>query len=135
MGLLDGMMGEVMGQVLGGQQGDGNSLVNLAQALIEQNGGLNGLLEKFQQAGFAEQAASWVGTGSNLPINADQIAAALGNGGLVALATKFGLSGEQVNDGLADMLPRVIDQLTPNGSVENDSPSLDLGSLLGGLLK
>ena len=104
--------------------------------LIQQNGGLGGLLQKFQQAGLAEQAASWVSTGSNLPVNAEQIGAALGNSDLGALAAKFGLSTDQVSGGLADLLPQVIDKLTPGGQVENNNPSLDnLAGMLGGLFK
>lgn len=136
MGLLDGVMGQVVGQVLGGQQGGGNPLLGMVQAVIRQNGGLEGLLNKFQQAGLAEQAASWVSTGGNLPVNAEQIGAALGQGDLGALAAKFGLSGEQVGGSLADLLPQVVDKLTPNGRVENDGLQLDdLAGMLGSLLK
>ncbi len=138
MGLLDGLVGQVMGQVLGGsgQQGGSNPLLGMVTQLIQQNGGLGGLLQKFQQAGLAEQAASWVSTGSNQPVNADQIGAALGNSDLGALAAKFGLSTDQVSGSLAEILPQVIDKMTPGGRIENDSPALDnLAGMLGGLFK
>jgi uncharacterized protein YidB (DUF937 family) len=135
MGLLDGLVGQVVGQVLGGGQQGSNPLMGILQSLIEKNGGIGGLLQQFQKGGLGDAAASWVSTGSNLPISADQIASVLGGSGLGELAAKFGISPEQANGGLADLLPQVIDKLTPNGKVENDSPSLDLGSILGSLMK
>ena len=136
MGLLDGVMGQVVGQVLAGGQGGNSPLVGLVQALIQQHGGLNGLLQKFQQSGLAEQAASWVGTGTNLPVSPGQISAALGGSDLAALAAKFGLSGDHASGALADLLPKVVDHLTPAGRVEGDGVALDgLVGVLGGLLK
>jgi uncharacterized protein YidB (DUF937 family) len=140
MGLLDGMLGQVVGQVLGGGQtagqGGNNPLMGIVMSLIQQNGGLGGLLQKFQQAGLSEQAASWVSTGANQPVDASQIGAALGGSDLGALAAKFGLSTDQVSGSLAEMLPQVIDKLTPNGKVEHEGVSMDsLAGMLGGLLK
>ncbi len=135
MGLLDGLVGQVVGQVLGGGQQGGNPLMGIVQSLIEKNGGIGGLLQQFQKGGLGDAAASWVSTGKNLPISAEQIASVLGGAGLGDLAAKFGVSTEQASGGLADLLPQVIDKLTPNGAVENDSPSLDLGSILGSLMK
>ena len=74
MGLLDGLMGSVLGKVLGGGQ-QGNGLMDMAMGLLNnpQSGGLSGLLEKFKASGLGEQAASWVGTGENAPVSGDQI--------------------------------------------------------------
>jgi uncharacterized protein YidB (DUF937 family) len=137
MGLLDGLVGQAVGQMLGGQQGSpqGGALLSIVTALIQENGGLGGLLQKFEQSGLGAHAASWVGTGSNMPINADQITAALGGGTLGNLAAKFGISPEQVSGALANALPQAVDHLTPNGQVAQ-SDSLDsLASTLGGLFK
>ena len=67
MGLLDQLLGSVLGQTGGGQHQ--NALLDLAASLIQnQPGGLSGLVEKFTSAGLGQQAASWVSTGQNMPI-------------------------------------------------------------------
>ena len=68
MGLFDSLAGAVLGNV-GGEKG---AMVQVAMDLFNQNGGLAGVIEKFKAGGMAEQAASWVGTGENLPISADR---------------------------------------------------------------
>jgi len=134
MGLLDGLAGEVMGQVMGGQQ-DGNAMLGMVTHLIQENGGLPGLLQKFEQSGLGVHVASWIGTGANLPISAEQIAAVLGSDTLGNLAGKFGLSPDQVSSTLAEVLPKAVDHLTPNGQISAENHSLDgLTGLLGGLL-
>ena len=67
MGLLDSVAGMVLGK-LGGQQG---GMAQVALDMFNQNGGLAGVLDKFKAGGLAEQAASWVGKGENLPVSAD----------------------------------------------------------------
>lgn len=146
MGLLDGLAGQVVGKVLGagangaGGAGGASGMLGLAQALISESGGLSGLLQKFQQAGFAEQVTSWLGSGQNLPISAEQVVAALGSGTLSKLASQFGVADDQVSGGLAKILPNLVDGLTPDGQVSDSSSPLSLeldklGGLLGGLLK
>ena len=83
-------------------------------------GGLPGLLQAFTQSGLGQQAQSWVSTGQNLPISPDQIAAALGGGQLQSLARQLGMNQDQAAGGLADLLPQVVDHLTPNGAVQDD---------------
>ena len=132
MGLLDGLAGQVLGQVMGGQ-GQGGGLAQLAASLI-QNGGLNNLLAKFQQAGLADHVASWVGTGANLPITADQLHAALGSDTVAAIAGKLGISHQVAAGGLADLLPQLIDGLTPHGRVdEGAATESNLAALAGKL--
>ena len=129
MGFLDSIAGAVLGKIGGEQAG-------MAQAAIEMfnlNGGIDGLLDKFKAGGLAEQAASWVGKGENLPISAEQISSVLGNGAIADLAAKFGISPETLSAQIAQHLPSMIDKLTPNGEVEGTSSNL-LSSVLG-LLK
>jgi uncharacterized protein YidB (DUF937 family) len=134
MGLLDGLAGQVLGQMAGGNQGSGNQLLQLAMGMI-QNGGLGQLLGKFQQAGLADQAASWVGTGQNMPVSADQLKAALGSGAIADIAGKLGMSHDQAAGGLASLLPQIVDHLTPKGQVTEgadlQSGLAALGKLLG----
>lgn len=135
MGLLDGLVGQVAKQALGGSGGQ-SKMLGLAQALISQSGGISGLLQKFHQAGFAEQVSSWLGSGKNLPISAEQVVTALGSGNLSSLASQFGFSGDQVSGGLAKILPGLVDSLSPDGKADDSALSPDkLGSLLSGLLK
>jgi uncharacterized protein YidB (DUF937 family) len=126
MGFLDGIAGAVLGK-LGGEQG---SMAQAAIELFDQNGGIDGVLEKFKASGLAEQAASWVGNGENLAISAEQISSVLGNGAIADLAAKLGLSPETLSAQIAQHLPTMIDKLTPNGEVEGNSSNL-LSTVLG----
>jgi len=133
MGLLDA----VVGMATGGNTGGGSPLMNIAMQLLSnsQNGGLQGLVQQFQKSGLGEQVASWVGTGSNLPISGDQIAKAFSGGGqLGQIASKLGISENDAAGGLAGMLPGLIDKLTPDGKVpEGDIMAQGLDLLKGKL--
>jgi uncharacterized protein YidB (DUF937 family) len=104
-----GGLGDVLGRVLGG----GGS-----------GGGLGGLLDQFQRAGFGDQARSWVGSGANLPIGADTIAQVFGQGGLAEIARRAGLSEDDTSRGLAQLMPEVVDHVTPRGAVPDDGSEL-----------
>jgi uncharacterized protein YidB (DUF937 family) len=126
MGLLDSIAGSVLGK-LGGQQG---GMAQIALDMFNQNGGLEGVLGKLKESGLADQAASWVSTGANLPVNADQITSALGSGQIAEMAAKFGINPADLSAKIAEHLPTVIDKMTPNGAVESDSGNL-LSTVLG----
>jgi uncharacterized protein YidB (DUF937 family) len=126
MGLLDSVAGMVLGK-LGGQQG---GMAQVALDMFNQNGGLAGVLDKFKQGGLAEQAASWVGKGENLPVSADQISSVLGSGAIAEMAAKFGIDPATLSAQIAEHLPTVVDKMTPNGAVEADSGNL-LSTVLG----
>jgi len=128
MGLLDSVAGAVLSKVMGGNQNGG--MAAIAMELLNSNGGIGGLLSKFQGAGLADAAASWVGKGENMPISADQISSVLGNGQLAELAAKFGISPEMLSSQLAEHLPSVIDKVTPDGEVNAGSSDI-LSSILG----
>lgn len=132
MGLLDQLAGQALGAALGGGQGQGD-LMKIVMSLIQnQEGGLGGLLGKFNQAGLSQQAASWVGTGANLPVSSDQVQAALGSGAIGDIAAKLGMSNGDASSALANLLPGVIDKLTPQGQVtEGDALSKGLSALAG----
>jgi uncharacterized protein YidB (DUF937 family) len=86
------------------------------------------------QSGLGQQAQSWVSTGTNLPISPDQIAAALGGAQLQGLARQLGMTQDQAAGGLADLLPHVVDQLTPNGAVQDNLVEQGLSLLRGKLM-
>jgi uncharacterized protein YidB (DUF937 family) len=127
MGLLDSIT-QIAGQALSSGGGQNNLLQGILGLVNQHEGGLAGLVQSFKDKGLGEIAASWVGTGSNLPISAEQVQNVLGGEQLGALASKFGLSSEDVSGRLSELLPQVVDKLTPNGQVEG---SLDMGSALG----
>ena len=126
MGLLDELRGGVMGGMTRGAGGarPQNPLVEIALQLLQQNGGIEGILGKFQQAGYAEQAQSWISTGENRPISADDLQQVLGQGQLGQIARELGLGRREAADGLASMLPQVIDRMTPQGQVAPGSDDL-----------
>ena len=127
MGLLDSVAGAVLGKVMGGSQG---GMAQVALDMFNQNGGLAGVLDKFKAGGLAEQAASWVGKGENLPVSAEQISSVLGNGAIAEMAAKFGVDPATLSTQIAQHLPTVIDKMTPNGAVEADTGNL-LSTVLG----
>ena len=128
MGLLDGLLGSVLTKAMGGGQ-QGNALLDAAMGLLKnpQGGGLNGLLDKFKASGLGDQAASWVGKGENIPVSGDQVHQALGGDFISQIATKLGMDPSQASGGLAQLLPHLIDKVTPDGAVPQDGNQLEQG--------
>lgn len=158
MGLLDSVIGALAG---GGSQGSSaggggqGALLGIVLGMLTNRGGgdagaangmggaggiggLGDLLAKFQQAGLGDAAASWVGTGQNMPVSGAQVEGALGTDLLSQIARQIGLPQGEVAGHLSQMLPQVVDRLTPNGQVPDggvDASALPgfegLGDLLG----
>lgn len=122
-----GGLGGLLGGLLGGQQqagaagglgGNLGALLPIITGMLangSQQGGLGGLMEKFNQAGMGDQMSSWVGKGENLPISADQLSSVLGSGAIGDIASKLGVGQGEAGGMLAQVLPGLIDKLTPNG--------------------
>ena len=117
MGLLDGVLGQLTG-LFGGDPQHKN-LVSKVIDLVNspQVGGLAGIVSKFESSGLSKQVQSWVSTGKNLPATAQQIEQGLGLEKITALAQSVGLTPDVVKAKLAELLPRVIDKLTPDGAI------------------
>ncbi|WP_211463074.1 YidB family protein [Collimonas silvisoli] len=139
MGLLD----SVLGAIGGGQQQANDPKALLIQAAIglltKQGaggaaGGLGGLLSAFEGAGLGQIAQSWVNNGQNQAITPDQVQQALGGGHLEELAQAAGISPSEAAGHLSEILPGLVDKLTPQGNATAPAGGLDLGGLLGGLL-
>ena len=107
MGLLDGVLGGVVGA----------GMVSVVSNLLEQHGGLQGLISQFQQNGFGDTVNSWVGTGPNKSISPDQVHQALGPDLLQQLSAKSGLSVQDLAQKLSQILPQAVDTMTPGGQV------------------
>jgi uncharacterized protein YidB (DUF937 family) len=122
MGLLDGLLGSVLGGATGNAGQPQNPLMQAALQILQQNGGVGGLLNKFRQGGYADQADSWQSTGQNAPISGNALQEVLGSGAIGQIAQQLGLSHGEAAGGLAQVLPQIVDRLTPNGEVPaNDS--------------
>lgn len=121
MGLLDNVTRGI-GRFLGGAEQQGK-LMDMATDLIadRESGGLEGLARLFKNQGLGEAISSWIGTGQNQPVTADQVENAIGSEKIRQYAEKLGFSSEDVSRGLAAVLPRIIDMLTPEGKVPDQS--------------
>lgn len=118
MSLLNQILGSVASQAAGnllGQQQGGQQLINLLMGLIQQSGGIQGVVQKFAANGLGSTAQQWVARGPNPPISGDQFAAVFGNEQVQSLAKAVGVEPSKAAGGLAALLPTVIDQLTPDG--------------------
>ena len=101
-----GQLGEaVLPAVLGEVMGTGSQ------------GGLNAIVAKLEQAGFGDQVKSWIGTGQNLPITADQLKQVLGSDVVRQLAAKYNIPIDQVAEVLAHQLPLAVDKASPDGKL------------------
>jgi uncharacterized protein YidB (DUF937 family) len=80
-------------------------------------GGLSAIVARLQQAGFGDQVKSWIGTGQNLPISAQQLQQVLGSDVVKQLATRFGIPVDQLSTVLAQVLPTAVDQASPKGTL------------------
>lgn len=133
MGLLDDLAGS-----LGNSNGSGHG--NQMQQLmaiwnwVQEQGGVEVLLQKFQQGGLGQVLNSWLGSGSNMSIDGGEIQNALGNDQLQSLADKLGTDVQGASGTLAALLPQVIDKLSPQGHIKT-SNTQDLGAMVDGLFK
>lgn len=152
MGLLDEVLGAVLkggqaqgglgglGDLLGGRgggssSGGGNLLMALLPLVVMMlqnrggaagaSGGLGGLLQQLQAAGLGQQADSWVGSGTNAPVSAEQLRNALGPQSIHELAAQAGVSDDEAGEGLAALLPELVNQLTPEGRMPADPVQVD----------
>lgn len=125
MGLFD----QVVGALAGGEADGRGGLLQIVMQLINDPkiGGLQGLVQSFQQGGLGEIVNSWVSNGQNLPISAEQIQSVLGGSSLQDMAARLGMSPEQASGNLAEMLPQLVDSMTPNGQLPEGGDLLAQG--------
>ena len=119
MSLLDSLLSGLAGNSAGGQAA-ANPLLQIAMQMLaggSQSGGLSSLIEQFQRAGMGPQLNSWISSGQNLPISPEQLLQVFGQGQMQQMAASSGMDVGQLSGGLADLLPQLIDQLTPGGQV------------------
>lgn len=140
MSLFDSLASAALGQ-LGGADGimglvaKNPQLMQVAGSLLSGQGGLQAILDKFTDAGHGAAVQSWVGTGDNHAISGDHVTQALGGDMINSLAAKAGVSGGDMSGILAQVLPMLVDKMTPKGQVAGNTSSNQVMDLLGGLLK
>jgi uncharacterized protein YidB (DUF937 family) len=144
MSLIEDLAKKAFGGMLGGEKepgvaaGSGRAQASLAAllpaaaGLIQQLGGIDGLVAKFKAAGLGDKIAAWISTGPNPPATVEDVKAALGSH-LPDIAQATGQDAHGAASGLAALLPGLIDQLTPEGRAPTgDALSSGLQSLLSG---
>ncbi len=116
-----GGLGDLLGQALGTGRGGGGGLGDILGQVLggggASAGGLGGLLEKLNQGGYSQQAQSWVGSGQNKSLPSGAIRDVFGQGGLAMIAKQAGLSEEETSAGLAQLMPEVVNHVTPQRRV------------------
>lgn len=137
MGLFDSVAG-ALGGSLDGAGGTGKAaLIQLVLQMLSNNGSAGGgiaeMVSKLQAAGLGDIVASWISTGPNQAISANQLQDAFGSDLIGKIAAQLGMSPEAAGSELAESLPQVVDQLTPGGQLPdaNASGFGDIGAILG----
>jgi len=119
---------DTIGSLLG--KGDGGS-ASVPEALLaavgNQEGGLGGLVQRFESAGLGNTISSWIGTGENQPVSPDALHNILGSDIVQQIAAKTGLPIEQLLPLIAQHLPQLVDGMTPNGEVPSEGSLLNAG--------
>ena len=144
MGLLDSVLGGMLG---GGQQqqGGAGALINIIAGMLANQGGgggagggagglggLAGLAEQFQRGGMGDVMNSWIGKGENLPIAPDQLGDVLGGDLLGQLTQQTGMGQGDLLGQLSQLLPQMVDKATPDGAIPAGGLG-DIGAILGKL--
>ena len=133
------LVGEILGNVLGNSRrtqqnpfaaggspfsGRGTlvaMLLPMAMQWVQRNGGVGAVLQKFRQKGYTQQATSWVSTGPNESLEPQAIDDVVGADELSRLSQQLGMGREEVAGGFAEILPEMVNQLTPDGSLPPDA--------------
>src|SRR5262249_54883544 len=107
MGLFDGMLGGIVGA----------SMVSVVNGILEQHGGVQGVVSEFEKNGLGPTVRSWVGTGPNQAVSPADMHRVLGPDLLQQLPAKSGLSVQELAEKLSQVLPHAVDRLTPDGTI------------------
>jgi uncharacterized protein YidB (DUF937 family) len=129
-----GGLDDLLGGLLGGGQPAGSSgtkaggmnmgalVAALAPVVIGmlKSGGLQKMVNGFQQQGLGSQADSWVSTGDNAPVSGSEMRVGLGESEVRRFAQDAGIPEDEAADVLAAVVPQVVNGLTPDGQVPSD---------------
>jgi uncharacterized protein YidB (DUF937 family) len=123
------------GQLMGGGVPGGNaSLLQAVLGIVTNHpGGISGLAQSFEQQGLGGVVQSWIGSGQNQPVTAEQVQSALGSDKIQEIAAKVGISPGAASSTVAQYLPQIVDRLTPHGQIPPSGSSLmEMGESLVG---
>jgi uncharacterized protein YidB (DUF937 family) len=112
MGMFDGLLGGIVGA----------GMVSVVNSILEQHGGVQGVVNEFEKNGLGPTVKSWISTGPNQPISPEQVQKVLGPDLVQQLAAKSGLSAQELLQRLSQVLPQAVDKLTPNGEIPKPRP-------------
>lgn len=137
MGLLDSVLGGMLGGAQQQQQGGAGALISIVAGMLANQGGaaggsgggLAGLAEQFQRGGMGDVMNSWIGKGENLPIEPDQLGSVLGGDLLGKLTQHTGMEQGDLLGQLSQLLPQMVDQATPEGRIPEGGIG-DIGAIL-----
>lgn len=135
MSLFTDLLKTALGSSSAPTENQTQDLVQNVLGMLENAGGIQGLAAKFQQSGLGDVVSSWIGTGQNQPISPEQVAAVLGSDQVQALAQQSGIPADQGANALSEILPALVDKLTPEGQMPEQSTGLSTWgkAILGGL--
>jgi uncharacterized protein YidB (DUF937 family) len=125
MGLLDDVLGMAgMGNTSNAAQSQqqAGALSMIMQFINSpQVGGIAGLQKMFQDKGLGNIVSSWIGTGQNLPVSADQLQNVLHGGALENMASQSGMDMNQLTSMVSQLMPHAVDHMTPNGQIPDSN--------------
>ena len=116
-----GLFGSLLGQFAASQE-QHSALMQEVGSVVNQAGGVGGLAQQFQQKGLGDVMSNWISSNAS-SISGEQIVDVLGKDRITAIAAKAGLSEDQVAAGFTKLLPMVISELAPNGTVPPHDPA------------
>jgi uncharacterized protein YidB (DUF937 family) len=142
-GMGGGLGGAALGSVLGGMLGRGRMgagvgrsplggnqgallmmLLPMAMRWVQRNGGMGAVLKRFQQKGYDRQAQTWVATGANDPIDEQAVEQVVGHDELSQIAQRLGVPEQQVAQAFAEIMPEMVNQLTPQGQLPAEADAV-----------
>lgn len=126
-----GGLGDILGGVLGGQRTRGSfggkgmlvaALMPMVLSWIQRNGGLSGALSKITGMGYDKQARSWMSNHElNDNLDPNDVSRLFDESEIQQVAAHTGANNSEVRQGLAELLPEVVNQLTPHGNLDNET--------------
>jgi uncharacterized protein YidB (DUF937 family) len=141
LGGLEDMLGGLLGggaSASPGTASKGMNMTAIAAALapliakLLKGGGLSKMMSGAQASGLSSQADSWVGTGGNAPISGQEVRGIVGDDTVDELAQNAGISHDEAADVLAQVVPKVVNGLTPDGKLPADNDLDQLVAKFGG---
>jgi uncharacterized protein YidB (DUF937 family) len=121
--------GTTLPGLAGGDPAQAASVMGTMMEVLQQKGGLGGVLDAFRNSGMAAHADSWAGDGPNLPVSGDQVEQALGSPIIDPIAAKLGLSPDQAKATLSQLVPAITSRLAAHERATGE-PADDLGKAL-----